>query len=227
MSPSIRLVHILLDQMTYDWNFGDCCLNRWESPPNPLVHDVPTVQFLFNHVLILGAQNGRLDTKFYTKHDSEAVLPGKLTCPLKMNGCFRCISYWKVVPNLGDIPSFSGVSFWAISFIPLAAVGCSDCCGCCWLGSLVTWKRRWSWHGVFVAMVKTRFRVKICQSKYWVINCHSFWLMTPVIITIMFLIWWYDHCRFWSWLDANIWWCCCGDAITTCCWSFGESRIPR
>ena len=45
----------------------------------------------------------------HKKHFSEGVLPGKLTCPLKiMVG--RCISYWNG-PFLGDMLVFRGVVF--------------------------------------------------------------------------------------------------------------------
>ena len=43
----------------------------------------------------------RLETKYH-------LLPGKLTCPLKINGWFRCISYWNS-PFSGATWNFGGV----------------------------------------------------------------------------------------------------------------------
>ena len=67
-----------------------CYLTRWTIFPRPLatgrIFRLDSRQ-RFHHLLSIEE-----------RHPRKKRTPGKLTCPLKINGWFRCISYWKFVP---------------------------------------------------------------------------------------------------------------------------------
>ena len=62
--------------------------------------------------VVLGVNVGKYTLHWASGNGIWATLPLKKSYPLKINGWFRCISYWVTAPFWGDMLVFRGVSSW-------------------------------------------------------------------------------------------------------------------